>query len=124
MLRYVPLSILCVHIDFLILSKARMASAPGEAPTPVWAKDLIWESTPPFYIDWISINETRFNRCGNLKNSMNEGQAVLVGRDGQEIEVGCGVGLCKLIDGMDFAGEIEERRISAGQRNGEKEKHK
>ena len=75
-----------------------MASAPGAAPTPSWAKQLIWESTPPFYIEWISTNETRFNRCGQLKNSLNEGQAVLVGRDGQEIEEKCGRGLCELID--------------------------
>lgn len=77
---------------------ARMASAPGAAPTPSWAKQLIWESTPPFYIEWISTNETRFNRCGQLKNAFNEGQAVLVGRDGQEIEQKCGRGLCELID--------------------------
>ena len=86
-----------------------MASKPGDAPTPVWAKDLIWEATPPFYINWISVNETRFNRCGNLKNSMNEGQAVLVGRDGQEIEPKCGKDLCKLIDGSDFRPESECR---------------
>ena len=85
-----------------------MSSAPGDAPTPVWAKNLIWESTPPFFIDWISTNETRFNRCGFLKNSMNEGQAVLVGRDGQEIEASCGRGLCKLIDSMAFGNEAEE----------------
>lgn len=89
-----------------------MASAPGEAPMPVWAKDLIWEATPPFYIDWISTNETRFNRCGNLKNSLNEGQAVLVGRDGQEIEGGCGRRLCELMDSMGSYGESEERRRS------------
>lgn len=77
-----------------------MASEPGAAPTPSWAKKLIWESTPPFYIEWISTNETRFNRCGQLKNSLNEGQAVLVGRDGQEIEARCGRGLCELIDSM------------------------
>ena len=77
-----------------------MASAPGAAPTPSWAKQLIWESTPPFFIEWISTNETRFNRCGHLKNSFNEGQAVLVGRDGQEIEGNCGQGLCEIIDTM------------------------
>lgn len=94
-----------------------MASAPGEAPTPIWAKDLIWESTPPFYVDWIATNETRFNRCGNLKNSMNEGQAVLVGRDGQEIDGSCGRGLCRLIDSMG-CGEAEERGTIIGTRDG------
>ena len=77
-----------------------MASRPGEAPTPRWAKDLRWESTPAFYIDWWSVDEVRFNRCGGLKNALNEGQAVLVGRDGQEIEAECGRSLCKLIDSI------------------------
>jgi len=93
----------CFHLIFTAFSdrnKARMASAPGAAPTPSWAKQLIWESTPPFFIEWIATSETRFNRCGYLKNSLNEGQAVLVGRDGQEIEESCGRGLCELIDSM------------------------
>ena len=75
-----------------------MQSLPGTAPTPTWFKHLIWEATPPFNIRWITIAETRFNRVGHLKNSYNEGQAVLVGRDGQEIEGECGRMLCELID--------------------------
>lgn len=75
-----------------------MTSLPGTAPTPTWAKELIWEATPPFHIQWITIAETRFNRVGHLKNSLNEMQAVLVGRDGQEIEGECGRALCELID--------------------------
>ena len=75
-----------------------MASFPGEAPTPTWAKHLIWEATPPFHIQWVTIAETRFNCVGHLKNALNEGQAVLVGRDGQEIEGECGRKLCELID--------------------------
>lgn len=75
-----------------------MESLPGTAPTPTWFNHLIWEATPPFNIRWITIAETRFNRVGHLKNSLNEGQAVLVGRDGQEIEGQCGRKLCELID--------------------------
>ncbi len=75
-----------------------MASLPGEAPTPTWFKNLIWEATPPFHIKWITIADTRFNRVGHLKNTLNEGQAVLVGRDGQEIEGECGRHLCEMID--------------------------
>ena len=92
-----------------------MASAPGAAPTPSWAKQLIWESTPPFYIEWLCTNETRFNRCGQLKNSLNEGQAVLVGRDGQEIEENCGRGLCELMDSMaNYGGGGEGERMGYG----------
>ena len=92
-----------------------MASAPGAAPTPSWAKQLIWESTPPFYIEWLCTNETRFNRCGQLKNSLNEGQAVLVGRDGQEVEENCGRGLCELMDSMaKYGGGREGERMGYG----------
>ncbi|KAF2460655.1 YT521-B-like domain-containing protein [Lineolata rhizophorae] len=77
---------------------ARMESPPGEAPNPGWVKDLLWPCSPPFYIRWITICETRFHKVGHLKNSLNDGQAVLVGRDGQEIDPPCGRSLCELID--------------------------
>ena len=35
---------------------------------------------------------------GHLKNGLNEGQAVLIGKDGQEIEGECGERLCGLIE--------------------------
>jgi hypothetical protein len=75
-----------------------MQSAPGTAPVPSWTKNLLWQSSGPFFIRWMTIAETRFSRVGHLKNSLNEGQAVLVGRDGQEIEEECGRMLCELID--------------------------
>lgn len=75
-----------------------MESLPGTAPQPSWVKDLRWPSSPPFYVRWITVAETRFSKVGHLKNMLNEGQAVLVGRDGQEIEESCGLELCKLID--------------------------
>lgn len=93
-----------------------MSSAPGDAPVPTWAKHLIWDATPPFHIRWITIAETRFNRVGHLKNALNEGQAVLVGRDGQEIEGSCGEALCGLID-EDGRGESEGDTGREGGRN-------
>ncbi|KAL8729409.1 MAG: hypothetical protein Q9181_005019 [Wetmoreana brouardii] len=78
---------------------ARMQTLPSaDIPAPSWQKALRWSTTDPFRIQWISITETRFNRIGHLKNALNEGEAVLVGRDGQEIEEGCGRKLCELID--------------------------
>ncbi|KAL9602058.1 MAG: hypothetical protein Q9179_002668 [Wetmoreana sp. 5 TL-2023] len=78
---------------------ARMQSLPSaDIPAPTWQKALRWSTTDPFRIQWISITETRFNRIGHLKNALNEGEAVLVGRDGQEIEEECGRRLCELID--------------------------
>lgn len=76
---------------------ARMETLPGTAKAPVWAEDLHWKTSPPFRIRWITIAETHFRLVGHLKNSYNDGQAVLVGRDGQEIEAHCGAELCRLI---------------------------
>lgn len=76
-----------------------MQSLPSsQIPAPDWQKHLHWSSTNPFRIKWITIAETRFQRVGHLKNEYNDRQAVLVGRDGQEIEAGCGRALCELID--------------------------
>lgn len=76
-----------------------MESLPSSAiPQPSWARSLLWVTTPPFRIRWITIADTNFSRVGHIKNSLNEGQAVLVGRDGQEIEESAGLGLCECID--------------------------
>ncbi|KAL8649500.1 MAG: hypothetical protein Q9210_004354 [Variospora velana] len=78
---------------------ARMQTLPSpRIPAPEWQKELHWASTDPFRIEWITIAPTRFQNVGHLKNALNERQAVLVGRDGQEIEEGCGRALCELID--------------------------
>ncbi len=78
--------------------QARMESAPGTAETPPWAKGLLWKSSGPFHIKWVTIADTRFSRVGHLKNPFNEYQAVLVARDGQEVEQRCALALCELID--------------------------
>ncbi|PWW77279.1 hypothetical protein C7212DRAFT_351450 [Tuber magnatum] len=77
---------------------ARMESAPGTAPIPTWAKNLLWESSGPFRIRWITINDINFHRVAHLTNRLNEDQPVLIGRDGQEIDPECGASLCRLID--------------------------
>ncbi|KAL8917120.1 MAG: hypothetical protein Q9208_008159 [Pyrenodesmia sp. 3 TL-2023] len=79
--------------------QARMQSLPSsDIPAPEWQKQLLWASTDPFRIRWITIAPTRFHSVGHLKNAFNDGQAVLIGRDGQEIEPECGRALCELID--------------------------
>ncbi|KAI9838313.1 MAG: hypothetical protein M1819_005581 [Sarea resinae] len=77
---------------------ARMETEPGEAEKPSWQSSLHWQASPPFRIRWITVEETHFSLAGRLKNSFNEHQPVLVGRDGQEIEANCGASLCELID--------------------------
>jgi hypothetical protein len=75
-----------------------MESAPGTAPIPTWAKNLLWESSGPFNIRWITIADISFHRVAHLKNRLNEGQPVLIGRDGQEIDPDCGSALCKIFN--------------------------
>ena len=75
-----------------------METAPGTAKIPRWASVLLWEFSGAFRIKWITVAETRFNRVGHIKNSYNENAAVLVARDGQEIEPKAGAALCDLID--------------------------
>lgn len=53
-------------------------------------KVIHWETTDPFHIEWLSTTEVDFYKIGHLTNSLNEDQAVLVGKDGQEIEQQCG----------------------------------
>ncbi|PVH72569.1 hypothetical protein DL98DRAFT_610494 [Cadophora sp. DSE1049] len=47
---------------------------------------------------YLVVCSTRFHRIGHLKNALNDNLAVLIGKDGQEIEENCGAGLIELID--------------------------
>ncbi|PQE12204.1 YT521-B-like family protein [Rutstroemia sp. NJR-2017a BVV2] len=76
---------------------ARMESLPGEVEAPSWQKAINWESAGAFRVRWLVICTTRFQRIGHLKNPYNDHQAVLIGKDGQEIEEGCGRALVECI---------------------------
>ena len=75
-----------------------MESLPGSVQVPLWQRSINWESTGAFKVKWLVICSTRFHRIGHLKNSLNENQAVLIGKDGQEIEEKCGTSLIELIN--------------------------
>ncbi|ESZ99365.1 hypothetical protein SBOR_0235 [Sclerotinia borealis F-4128] len=77
---------------------ARMESLPGSIEVPSWQNSINWESAGAFKVRWLAINSTRFHRIGHLKNSRNENLAVLIGKDGQEIEEGCGSDLLTCMD--------------------------
>ena len=79
-------------------SQALMESAPGTARPPSWATSLFWKPSGPFRIRWLTIADTHFRRVGHLKNKMNENSAILIGRDGQEVEHQAARELCALID--------------------------
>jgi hypothetical protein len=78
--------------------QARMESLPGSVEVPEWQRAINWESAGAFRVKWLVICSTRFHRIGHLKNAFNENQAVLIGKDGQEIEENCGAGLIELIN--------------------------
>lgn len=75
-----------------------MESLPGSVEVPAWQRSINWESTGAFKVRWLVICATKFGRIGHLKNSLNDNQAVLIGKDGQEIEENCGAKLIELID--------------------------
>ncbi|TVY36828.1 Zinc finger CCCH domain-containing protein [Lachnellula subtilissima] len=76
---------------------ARMESLPGSVQRPAWQESINWESAGAFKVKWMVVCSTKFRRIGHLKNALNEDQAVLIGKDGQEIEENCGLGLIELI---------------------------
>ena len=80
------------------MGQARMESLPGSVSPPQWQKAINLESAGAFKVRWLVVCSTRFHRIGHLKNALNENQAVLIGKDGQEIEENCGAGLIELID--------------------------
>ncbi|GAB1315859.1 YTH domain-containing protein 1 [Madurella fahalii] len=75
---------------------ARMTSAPSpDTPRPSWVSGIHWDTSDPFRVQWLSKTSVEFFRIGHLKNAYNDGQPVLVGKDGQEIEEGCGTELLR-----------------------------
>lgn len=75
-----------------------MESIPGSVEPPRWQRSIAWESAGAFQVRWIVICSTSFRRIGHLKNALNEGLAVLIGKDGQEIDEACGSNLITLIE--------------------------
>jgi hypothetical protein len=75
-----------------------MESLPGSVEVPEWQNAINWESAGAFRVRWLVVCSTRFNRVGHLKNKYNEHQAVLIGKDGQEIDEYCGSSLIELIN--------------------------
>lgn len=49
-----------------------------------------------FTLDWINRNELEFDRTLHIRNTFNEGCAVKIGRDGQEIDPVSGEEVCRL----------------------------
>ncbi len=85
---------------------ARMESPIGAATPPKWTESLLWPTSGAFRIKWLCHQPLDFYRAAHLRNSFNENQPCIIGRDGQEIESVCGAALLRLMDD-------EERHASA-----------
>ncbi|KAK6606929.1 hypothetical protein H4I95_04578 [Botrytis cinerea] len=82
---------------------ARMETLPGAIQIPSWQNSINWESAGAFRVRWLVVCNVRFGKIGHLRNGLNDNLPVLIGKDGQEVEEGCGRGLCECLDG-----EVEE----------------
>ncbi|KAL1839454.1 hypothetical protein VTJ49DRAFT_1492 [Mycothermus thermophilus] len=90
---------------------ARMASAPSpDIPKPSFVKGIHWDTSDAFRVEWLSKTTVDFWRVGHLKNSFNDNEAVLVGKDGQEIEPGCGTDLLRIMEDFAIARERDADR--------------
>ncbi|KAK3350051.1 YT521-B-like domain-containing protein [Lasiosphaeria hispida] len=89
---------------------ARMASAPSpETPRPKWMSGINWNTSDPFRVQWLSKTAVDFRHIGHLRNSFNEYLPVLVGKDGQEVEEGCGHALAREMKSFaDADGKFDE----------------
>lgn len=87
-----------------------MTSPPDLAlPTPAFCCGLNWSTSPAFILKWLATTPVHFHYVGHIKNKMildNKGMpcAVLVGRDGQEIEPLAGRGFCEILDDVQTHG--------------------
>ncbi|KAK3901875.1 YT521-B-like domain-containing protein [Staphylotrichum tortipilum] len=91
---------------------ARMSSPPSPTiPRPSFVKGIHWDTSDPFRVQWLSKTSVDFFRIGHLKNPLNEGAPVLVGKDGQEIEAECGAELLREMERFAVA-------VAAGEKGG------
>ncbi len=99
-----------------------MATPPStDVPRPSFERGIHWDTSPPFRVQWLSKTSVNFFRVGHLKNALNEGEAVLVGKDGQEIEEGCGRELVREMFEYAAAAEGGERPPPPPRRFGKRE---
>ncbi|OTA05395.1 hypothetical protein A9Z42_0060570 [Trichoderma parareesei] len=94
---------------------ARMTSAPDANISPAkWMNNITWEASDPFRIEWLNTRRTEFWKLGDLKNPLNDGKPVFVGRDGQEYPETCGRAMIRILDRVDRGTREKERERRAG----------
>jgi hypothetical protein len=92
-----------------------MTSAPDANISPAkWMNNITWEASDPFRIEWLNTRRTEFWKLGDLKNPLNDGKPVFVGRDGQEYPEACGRTMIRILDRVDRGTREKERERRAG----------
>ncbi|UKZ53460.1 hypothetical protein TrVGV298_007252 [Trichoderma virens] len=85
-------------------------SSHSKHPPAKWMSTISWEPSAPFRIQWLNTRRTEFWKLGELRNPLNDGEPVFVGRDGQEFPEACGR---KMLRVMDRGGGARERNGAA-----------
>ncbi|KAH0372139.1 hypothetical protein KCU65_g1269, partial [Aureobasidium melanogenum] len=95
---------------------AVMTSPPSPTvPQPLFCKKLKWPCSPPFRIRWLCTTPVHFKYVGHLRNTLNPGDdgqphAVLVGKDGQEVNTSTGQGVVEILRQTDLEAKGEDDR--------------
>ncbi|KAG9753928.1 hypothetical protein KCU63_g9374, partial [Aureobasidium melanogenum] len=95
---------------------AVMTSPPSPTvPQPLFCKKLKWPCSPPFRIRWLCTTAVHFKFVGHLRNTLNLGDdgqphAVLVGKDGQEVNTSTGQGVVEILRQADLEAKGEDDR--------------
>ncbi|KER00183.1 hypothetical protein AUEXF2481DRAFT_143 [Aureobasidium subglaciale EXF-2481] len=84
-------------------------------PLPLFCRKLKWPTSPPFKIRWLCTTPVHFKFVGHLRDTMNlrddgEPHAVLVGKDGQEVNPSAGHGVVKILKERDEEAKEEDDR--------------
>ena len=78
-----------------------MVTGPSpHTPSPRWQKNLNFDTSPPFRVEWICTTEIHFSVVHYLTNSLNEGEdkSIIVAKDTHEVEDTCARELLELMD--------------------------
>ncbi|PPJ50247.1 hypothetical protein CBER1_04874 [Cercospora berteroae] len=91
---------------------ALMTCAPDpRIQKPAFTAKLNWATSPAFTLRWLAKTPIHFKLVGHIKNTRNydedkgEPHAVLVGKDGQEVNADAGRGVVRILDDAEVGGE-------------------
>jgi hypothetical protein len=75
-----------------------MRSQVGQAPYPHWKKRITFDTSGPFWVQWIATGFVGFQQVTHIENPYLGYQSATFGKDCQEIERQAGAELCDYLD--------------------------